>query len=205
MMLLTELQQDALTEAFNIGMGVAASSLSEMVNEEVTLSVPEIEFISRDQAANALSQRCSGLLTGVSQKFSGAYDGEAMLLFPAEKSLELVRLMLRDTVPITQLTEFEEEALNEIGNIILNAGLSSLADMLGHEMVSLLPVFKHGDCADVLNATSNSADDSVVLFLRVDFILESHSLDGYLVFMQDINSVNELAKHIDRFLEKLGA
>ena len=202
--LLTELQQDALTEAFNIGMGVAAASLSEMVNEEVTLSVPEIEFISRESAANTLKDRCSDQLSGVSQHFSGAYDGEAMLLFPADKSLELVRLMLRDTVPLTQLTEFEEEALNEIGNIILNAGLGSLADMFGHEITSMLPVFKHGTCSNVLSA-SGEAVDSIVLFLRVDFKLETHELDGYLVFMQDINSVNDLAKHIDRFLEKLGS
>lgn len=201
--LLTELQQDALTEAFNIGMGVAAASLSEMVSEEVKLSVPEIEFVSREQAAKTLNDRCSSQLTGVSQRFTGAYDGEAMLLFPADKSLELVRLMLRDTVPLTQLTEFEEEALNEIGNIILNAGLGSLADMFGEEITSMLPVFKHGSCANVLSA-SGELIDSIVLFLRVDFKLETHELDGYLVLMQDINSVKGLAKQIDRFLEKLG-
>ena len=39
---------DAVAEILNIGMGYAASVLSDMVNEEVKLSVPGVIFVSRD-------------------------------------------------------------------------------------------------------------------------------------------------------------
>ena len=39
--ILSELENDLLGELFNIGVGRAANSLSQMVNQEVTLSVPE--------------------------------------------------------------------------------------------------------------------------------------------------------------------
>jgi len=53
---LDELQQDALTEVFNVGMGSAAASLSEMVGEEVQLTVPEISFVNKEDAILLLSE-----------------------------------------------------------------------------------------------------------------------------------------------------
>jgi len=41
-----ELESDLLAELFNIGVGRAADSLSRMVNQEVKISVPSVEFRS---------------------------------------------------------------------------------------------------------------------------------------------------------------
>lgn len=203
MTILNELQQDALTEAINQGIGIAAASLSEMVNEEILLSVPEISFITKADAIAMLHDKTSEHVSGVSQNFSGPFNGQALLLFPVTKSLELVRLMLQDTVPMEQLTEFEEEALNEIGNIILNAGLGSLADMLGNEITSSLPVFRQGSCDRIMGDDSDNKNE-IVLFLRVAFNIESHKVDGYVIYLLDVRSIDDLVIHIDRFLEQIG-
>ena len=47
---LSELEQDAIAEAFNIGIGKAGSALSEMVGKEVTLSVPQLSITSLNEA-----------------------------------------------------------------------------------------------------------------------------------------------------------
>jgi chemotaxis protein CheY-P-specific phosphatase CheC len=44
MKLLTDMQLDALTEVFNVGAGRAASSLSAIVGEIVTLDIPRVEI-----------------------------------------------------------------------------------------------------------------------------------------------------------------
>ena len=51
---LTELHLDALTEVFNIGAGRAAASLSEIVGDEVKLSVPLIEIKKTSEADQVL-------------------------------------------------------------------------------------------------------------------------------------------------------
>jgi chemotaxis protein CheC len=51
MVRLTELEHDALVELFNIGVGQAASAMSEIVNETVTMSVPAISFLTRASAS----------------------------------------------------------------------------------------------------------------------------------------------------------
>jgi CheY-specific phosphatase CheX len=44
---LEELEQDALTELVNIGVSRAASNLRKMVGEQVLLSVPSVEVVTR--------------------------------------------------------------------------------------------------------------------------------------------------------------
>lgn len=202
--ILNDLQLDALAEVFNLGMGNAAASLSEMVGEEVELTVPEICFVNKEDAIKLLSEQASGDVSSVSQGFSGPLGGMAMLMFPIDKSLEIVRLLLEDTVSLDKLTEFEEEALCEIGNIILNSGLSSLADVFGQEMQSTLPIFSQGSCDDVMNTKSvNEKQIDIVMFLRVNFSIEKHATTGHVVYLLDVNSTKNLTKNIDCYLKKL--
>lgn len=199
---LSELQQDILTEAFNMSMGQAAAALSEIVNEEIQLSVPELHFLSRIKAAAMLGEESSHL-TGVSQKFSGPFGGRALLLFPSESSLQLVRILLQDSVPLDKMTEFEEESLNEIGNIILNSGIGSIANLFGQEILTEIPQFLQGASLEILNiASENTADEDVVLFLRVDFSLSQREVKGYVVFLLDVRSVASLRDHVDSYLRK---
>jgi len=202
--ILNELQQDALTEVFNLGMGAAAASLSEMVGEEVQLTVPEIVFVNKEDAIRLLSSQASGDVSSVSQDFNGPLGGIAMLMFPIDQSLEIVRLLLRDSVSLDKLTEFEEEALCEIGNIILNSGLSSLADIFEEEMQSGLPIFSQGTCDDVMNAKHiDDKNIDIVMFLHVDFKIEKHATNGHVIYLLDVNSIRNLTRNIDAYLDKL--
>jgi chemotaxis protein CheC len=54
---LSELENDALIEIFNIGVGQAAASMSAIVNEAVRMSVPSISFIPRAEAARLLGKK----------------------------------------------------------------------------------------------------------------------------------------------------
>ena len=201
---LNELQQDMLTELFNLGMGNAAAALSEMVSEEVLLSVPEVKFMEKNELAKMLTEDSGGQVSGVAQQFHGMLLGKALLTFPSDKSLELVRLLLQDTVPFENLTEFEEEALLEVGNIIINAGLSSLADIFEDEITSDLPTFKNGSCTEVIDSTDNKTDtQTTVLYLQVNFTIELQNIKGYVVFLLNVESMEYLANSIDKYISKL--
>jgi len=167
---LTDLQRDSLTEIINIGMGQAADSLSKMLNEEVALSVPEVLFLNLNDASRYLDKNANRNFSGVSQEFNGIINGDALLLFPEEKSLDLVRLLLKDTTQLDDFTEMEQEALCEIGNIILNAGLSSLSNFLKTELGGSIPVYQYGDGNKILTGTNSIENNmSNLLFIHVDF------------------------------------
>jgi len=204
MLPLKELQQDMLTELFNLGMGNAASALSEMVSEEVKLSIPKVLFIDKNALTKILQEDSGGHISAVSQNFEGMILGQAMLTFPTDRSLELIRLLLQDSVPLENLTEFEEEALTEVGNIIINAGLSSLADIFADEITSDLPVFNSGSCEDVIgNINPTPQEQQTVLHLQVDFSIEKENIKGYVIYLLDLESISVLSTHIDNYIHKL--
>ena len=199
---LSELQHDALVEIFNIGVGHAAKSMSEIVNEEVTMSVPSISFLNRAEAAEMLGIKESARVCGVSQHYEGAFQTEAILMFPEDKSLDIVRLMVGESVPLKELTEMEQEALSEIGNIILNSCVGTLANIFAHELSGSLPEYHVGTSEEILTATGGQGD-TVVLMLHIDFILEKHQIHGYVAFILDLTALQDLQDQVDRYLAKI--
>ncbi len=202
--MLTEIQLDSLTEIINIGMGQAADSLSKMLNEEIDLSVPEILFLKQSQAAEYLDKNARRNFSGVAQQFDGLINGDAFLLFPEEKSLDLVRLLLKDSTPLEDITEMEQEALCEIGNIILNAGLSSLSNFLKTELGGTIPIYQYGNGDKILStSTSIESNSSNILFIHVDFGIEKNDLNGYIVFILTVDSIQCLTRAIDQHINKI--
>lgn len=187
---------DAVTEVLNIGVGVAAAALSEMVQKPVLLNIPHVEFVARDQALLSLMQDSGIIATGVSQKFEGAYSGDAFLLFPENQSLELVRVLLgyESVSSIINLTEIEQEAITEVGNVILNACLCSIADILHKSIESHIPEFVRGSLHSILDYGKD-----IILFLRINFAIEQLAIQGYLSFVMDVDSIVEFKLSIDEF------
>lgn len=200
---LSDLQLDALTEIFNIGAGRAAASLSEIVGDEVKLSVPSIQlYQSSEINADALSLN-STRLGAVKQRFSGPFDADAMLLFTEDRALEIVHDMMNSQVSIKEVAEFEQEAMCELGNIILNACLSSMADMLDLILHSSLPAYSVGTTEIVLQQIVSEADHPLVLVLHIDLTIEKHHSQGCLVFLLSSSSLQKLLTHIDRFIASI--
>lgn len=199
---LSELQHDALVEIFNIGVGHAAASMSGIVNEEVSMSVPSISFVNRAEAGKMLANDDGQRICGVSQHYAGAFATEAILMFPEDKSLEIVRLMVGDSVSLQELTEMEQEAMNEIGNIILNSCVGTLANLFARELHGSLPQYHVGTSEEILTASGGHAD-TVVLMLHIDFIVEKHQIHGYVAFIMDLTALHDLREQVDAYLARI--
>jgi chemotaxis protein CheC len=200
---LSELENDALIEIFNIGVGQAAASMSAIVNEAVRMSVPSISFIPRAEAARLLGKNegVPDRICGVSQHFDGAFETEAILMFPEDKSLEIVRLMVGESVPLKELTDMEQEAMCEIGNIMLNSCVGTLANIFQRELQGSLPQYHVGTSDEILTATGSAAD-SVVLMLHIDFLLEKHQIHGYVAFVLDLSALHDLKEQINLYIAR---
>ncbi|NRA16401.1 MAG: chemotaxis protein CheC [Oceanospirillaceae bacterium] len=206
MIVLTDFQQDVISELFNIGMGSAAASLSQMVGETVTLSVPSVEYIAQEKAVERIQNIVgSQHVTGVKESFKGSFWGDALLIFPESRSRELVRALLKDEeLPLETITEMEQEALTEVGNIILNACLGSLANILKQNLIYGLPEYTQGDCSELLGSkNTEQQENDGLLLLHMDFILQQTNLNGYLTLLMNVDSVNALSEQIDLYLEEI--
>ena len=202
---LNELQRDALGEIFNIGVGRAASSLSQIVNDTVLLSAPEVMLVHREDAAKVLLGSEFRQFSTVSQHFSGAFDAEAMLVFPESNALEIVRLMVGPHMSVEELSEFEmPAALAHIwfGNIILNACMSALADLFHLALNGTLPVHRFGDTESL--SFLSGGDSQMVLVLQVDMTISQQRVQGHILFLLSVASMQSLLDCLDTYLREQG-
>jgi chemotaxis protein CheC len=202
-LLLTELERDALTEVINIGVSRAAKNLSRMVKDQVHLSVPRTEIMTRDRAVEWLSRRENSSLVAVGQDFRGSFSGQALLIFPQKTSLELVRSILDDTLSLEEIVDLEQEALAEIGNVVLNGCLVVMANMLKESLNMSLPRVMRGSSQVVLLGADEEDPGEMVLFLTIDFAVRARSINGYIALLMDLPSITAIKTLIRRYLRGL--
>lgn len=196
---LNSLERDAIGEAFNLGMGAAGSALSEMLGQEVVLSVPNVNIEKRAEAAYTVLRECSRhnediaeqAISGVREHFAGPFAGHALLLFPQKSSLELVRLLLQQPESDAEwLSEMELEALVEVGNIILNACLSSIAEIVGDEISNEIPEAVKGTVGEILSPSGDRTEQDYVMNLHMHFSVHEVHIEGDITFIMDIRSLD---------------
>jgi chemotaxis protein CheC len=126
-------------------------------------------------------------------------------MFPEENSLELVRAMVGNDVSAEELSDMERDAMAEIGNIILNAVISSMSTTLGLAFDGSLPEVSIIDAEGIFNEAIDrsqaGAELSTVLALTIDFELATRQVNGYLAFLLDIPSGEKLRARIARYID----
>ncbi len=77
------------------------------------------------------------------------------------------------------IVELEQEALAEVGNILLNACVATIANLLELNLAMSLPEILRGDSAALLSTVPAGQDDSV-LFVHINFMLKGRLGKGCL-------------------------
>jgi chemotaxis protein CheC len=194
--LLSEIERDALTELSNIAMARAAGSLRQMVDSEVVLAVPAVDILTNQEATKLVSKPDNPPLVAVRQDFAGAFSGRALLIFPETNSLELVRAVVGRQLALEDVADLEDEALAEIGNIILNCWVATIANLLKSALKMSLPVVIRSEG----NRMFESAPSNLVLFLHIKFEIRQEEIRGYVALLMDIPSFAELRSLVAAFV-----
>ncbi len=190
---LNERERDAVQEVFNIGVGASASALSILLGEEVLVGVPRMDVLGVDMLP-AVSVR-SRVVYAIDQQFATPFgDGTALLMFPEEQCLELLFALTGEASVDAELSELEQEALKETGNIILNACIAALSNMVGRELEVQLPNFFRGPRDTLLNPSGDTYNSALVLAIRLE--LRERQVSGELGFILTLESVRGLARNI---------
>ena len=124
---LDEMQLDALREIGNIGSGNAATALSEMLNRQVDITVPQIGILEYAEVTESLGGP-EQLLVGLMFQLHGDVTG--MIMFLLKK--EFAHLILQELMGIPfpengELDEMSSSAIQEVGNIMAGSFANAIA------------------------------------------------------------------------------
>ncbi len=191
-------QSDALGELVNLGMGKAASVISEMLNEKVSLSAPEIKIIEYSQFQSSIGE-FANLISVVQMKFFGPFSGISTIVFPPESATNLVTALMGEDVSSEEIDCMRYNTLNELGNILLNSVVGNLTNML-HERVNFgVPEYLEGETTPTLKRLNLSPTDPC-LTARTRFIVRDLEIKGDIILVFTLDSMQTLLKSLDKLL-----
>nr|WP_317357159.1 chemotaxis protein CheC [uncultured Tyzzerella sp.] len=182
---------DMLKEVANIGTGNAATSLSSLVNQRISMSVPTVkmpEFKNLPDIIGGADALIVGLLVGV----SGDVDGMMMYLMAEKSACTLAKeIMGRDKNSLSEFDEVDYSMLTEIGNILTSSYLTALSQLMNYKINQSVPSLSVDMAGAILSVPAiefgRVADR--VLFIESTFNQTSEDqgdLTGYFMFIPEV-------------------
>ena len=204
---LTEMQTDALKEIMNIGVSKSATQLSALLIDEIRLEVPEVSILTPAEVNNALfinsALSAKGEESIVYQELMGMLAGRAYLIFRGEDSKFLSQAVLGNAFSHAgeKLQFYEQEAVMEIGNIIISSCIASVANILKGKIVLSTPVYTEDSLPQIL---SKMANDMVVLVVKTALCASKRDITGTLVIVITSEMVDSLISKLSEFCDFTG-
>jgi two-component system chemotaxis response regulator CheY len=182
---MSPMQQDTFTETMNIAMGQAAQALGTLLERRVLLKVPEVEIMRASELRAFCDREVSDVGAAVLQTFSGQLSGLGSLVFPQRHAVTLMRILIPSARELDQLSSAEQTVLAEVGNVVINAALASLGDLLRTRLIVSLPTvylnLSGAATARLVLRESPGAGQAIVLLSRLT--IGTVDLMAYLLLM----------------------
>ena len=193
-------QLDALNELVNIGVGQAAHTLNELTGMYIRLSIPDITLVDIERLDDFSRNFGNRPVAAVLQEFSGEYGGRAGLVIPEESALKLVTAITGETPLSHDLDVLQGETLSEIGNIVINAMIGSISNILGaHRLNFELAEYYKDEATSALKPLYSAG--SIVLIAQIHFNIQELQIDGHLLLTFDMGTASSLLELIDKALK----
>ena len=175
-----QLDLDALLELGSIGAGHAATSLSDILLQPISIEVPKIHSIDAHLIPRFYNKHETPT-TAVYLQLNAKFGCDILLMFELTEAKKIAAMMTMASSVEELDPSMEMSAINELANILIGSFLTAISDFVG---VSLLPT------------TPQNVTDTFDAIL--DFFLVKHSMisEKTLVFETRFSRNGEDAKFI---------
>jgi chemotaxis protein CheC len=199
-MLLKDLQLDALREVANIGAGHAATALSQMTGSRIMISVPTINITPLEEVSSQLTEQ-EEPIAAVLMHILGDLTGRTLLVFPQPTAIRLAELMLRRPASATrEFGPLQQSAIKEAGNILAGAYMNALSEFMGLMLLPSPPSMVVDMSGAVLTSAhlQFGADRDHVFSVETQFLLSEHgeSLRGFFLLIPDVAALQAILRAV---------
>jgi len=197
---LKPMQLDAIREVANIGAGHAATALSQMTGQTIMISVPTINVAAmEDVPPNIIGPEEP--VAAVLMTMLGDLTGRTLLVFPIPTAIRLAEMMIRRPhVAGSELSELEQSALKEAGNILSGAYMNALSEFMGLMLLPSPPSFAIDMSRAVLTTAylQFGTDRDYVFCVETQFYMQETGeyLRGFFLLLPDVPSLRAILRAV---------
>ncbi|MCA9790492.1 MAG: chemotaxis protein CheC [Candidatus Eremiobacteraeota bacterium] len=188
--MLDEYTIDVLNELTNIGMGRAAVLLNDLLEDHVDLGIPRVDLSSPQLLSHRLERHASPQLACVRLDFTGNLVGSASLIFSPQSAANLVAILSGEGEEEEDLDLLKVATLTEVGNIVLNSIMGTLANLLERQFDYRVPVYLEASPEQLVHA------DAKVLCVNTSFKTRGRVVEGDILLIFRPESLELLRQYL---------
>lgn len=185
---------DVLREIGNIGAGNATTALSQLINTKIDMNVPKVELLEFKDLSDIVGG-AESLVVGILLTLEGEIDGMMMFMLEKESAHHLVNILMGKQIDnFENFTEMDLSALNEIGNIIAGAYLSSLSTLTNMLITSSVPYMAIDMAGAILSvpAIEFGKIGDKALLIQSQFGEDETEVNGYFILIPTLESYEKI-------------
>ncbi len=194
-MKLDDVQRDALGELINVAFGRAAAAFSKLTKHRVRLEAPALYICQAAQLADTLRGVFTHDVATVHLIFTGPVAGDALLVLDQHAASTLKEL-LTDEAPLPLADDsLGQEVVRETGNVLLNACLGTLGNILDVHVTFTVPRLTL-ESLDGMVRSLQIGQHAVryALVAHTAFQLREKNIEGYIVIVLTVESLHRLVE-----------
>jgi chemotaxis protein CheC len=194
---LTEIQIDTIREISNIGMGNAATALSQMVGCQVNITVPQATIIDIVDVASNLGGEDREVAASYVQVI-GQVRGHLVMVYSIEHVHRLIELIIPGASFNILEDEMARSAVQEIGNILGSSFLRSLSEMTQLNILPTVPavaVDYAGSIVSYVVANLYEITEKLVI-VKTNFDVGGESVEGHCIFIPEPGSLRVILQSL---------
>jgi len=189
----TSIQIDAIEKLINAGLSRAASVLNTLLKSPIRFGVSFIKILPHTELMGALDGFSGDRISAVEMTFSGRISGNLSVVFKKDAATALVSALAGDEMVDLEVETIRQGTLCEVGNIVLNAVIGSIANLLNLQFVYSVPSYIE-DTPERLFGTKPSDPDESMLLVRTQFSVDELSIGEDIVLFIKVKVISQLLK-----------
>ncbi len=181
-MTLTDAERDAVGEIANINMGTAATTLSTLLNNKVTITTPKVSYVTINEISAQYDKPC----VFIHISYIDGISGNNVLILKEHDVKVITDLMMGGDGSNTDgaLTELHLSAISEAMNQMMGSAATSLSSMLDKKVDISPPTASVVDLNDSIDdvTVSNFLSDELVqvsFTMKIGDLVDSQIMQLY--------------------------
>ena len=140
----------------------------------------------------------SDLISSVQLRFDGSFTGTASLVFPPDSAGKLVDILTGEAFGADDLDEIRVGTLTEVGNIVINGVMGSIANILQERINYSVPTYLEGNVDGLLPQAQS--EDATILIAHTRFKVQEHHIEGNIILFFEVGSFDALLTAVNKIM-----
>lgn len=193
---LSKHQQESLLNVINKGVSKGAEVMNTLLQAVVELHVPYLTLVEPAKIYSYLDG-AGEYYSAINMQYLGDMNGSVQLIFTRDSAFKLIASVLPDEIEAgtNPMDERMSGALCEVGNILVNAVIGTISNVLGMSLNYSVPEYVEGNIKEMMSSI-DFGSRGMVLAAKTQFSVQDLNIFGDLLLFFSVSSFTKLLDKI---------